>query len=68
MTNYTPKPYVVRHRPKYRSWRNVAFFETAREALAKYEKLTQTYLTERVWVVDLLKDQVIADSQPCRRR
>ena len=55
---------MVRHQPSYsRRFRDVEFFHTAREALDEYEKLRKVYLRERVWVVDLMNDRIIADSR-----
>lgn len=56
--------FVVRHQPSYsRRFRDVEFFHTAAEAIDEYEKLRKVYLRERVWVVDLMNDRIIADSR-----
>ena len=58
------KCYVVRHKRSTDSTsRAVDYFETKQEALAEFEKLRQTYRRERVWVVDLQNEVVIADSR-----
>ena len=59
----TMKNFVVRHKPNYsRTWVARGYFETAAEALAKYEAIRETYPNERVWVVDLMTDQLLADN------
>ena len=56
--------FVVRHhRYTDATWHVVGYFESAREALAEYEELQRAYRRERVWVVDLVDDVVIADSR-----
>ena len=56
------KNYVVRHHPSYsHAWRPVGYFDNAKDALAKYDALREVYPHERVWVVELCSDQVIAD-------
>ena len=63
------KHFVVRHHPKYsRTWLPAGYFETSREAVEKFETLHQLHHDERVWVLDLMTAQVIADSNPPRRR
>ena len=57
------KNYVVRHKPSNSgTWVPVDYFDNVKDALAKYGELRKTYPRERVWVVDLLNEQVIADS------
>ena len=64
MKPYKSKPYVVRHKPEQSStWKAVGYFESVGDALAEYEELRKAYLRERVWVVDLNSDQVLADSR-----
>lgn len=56
--------FVVRHhRCTDTTWHAVDYFESKEEALAEYEELRRTYRRERVWVVDLRDDVVIADSR-----
>ena len=63
------KPFVVYHDMKQqRILRDDGYFETAREALDRFAVLRQTYDRERVYVVDLRSNQVIADSHPKHRR
>ncbi len=58
------KNYVVRHHMKNnRTWSVVDYFETAADALAEFEELRRAHPGERVWVVELDSDQVIADSR-----
>ena len=64
MTETAKTTYVVRHQPSYSTtWRVVGYFETAKDALAKYEALREACPPERVWVVELYSDQVTADSR-----
>ena len=55
--------YVVRHKAPYRT-RDVAFTDNVRKAMERYDSLVKAYPRERVWVVDLMNDRVIADSHP----
>lgn len=58
------KNYAVRHHPSYsRTWIPVGHYKTSREALAEYERQHRTHPRERVWVVDLCNDTVLADSR-----
>ena len=63
------KNYLVRHVPKYsRTWLVVGYFESMKDALSEFNELHTTYPGERVWVVEMDTDHVIADSHPPRRR
>lgn len=56
--------FVLRHKPSHSPrFRDVEFFHTEAEALEEYEKLRKDYLRERVWVVDLMNDRIIADNR-----
>ena len=59
---YVVKPYVVRQ--KYYSestYRNVAFFEDAASAIEKYKELKRLCLRDKVEVIDLQTNTVIAE-------
>ncbi len=56
--------YAVRHKPRYGNTRDVAYYDNAADAIDRYDSLCKTYMRERVWVVDLMNDRLIADSHP----
>lgn len=59
------KNYVVRHHTKNSlTWRAVGYFDSIHEALKEFDELGHTYRRERVWVVELVSSQIVADSHP----
>ena len=63
----TTEAYVVRHRRRNLGTRDVAYYDNAPDAIDRYDSLCKTFMRERVWVVDLMNDRIIADSHPKRR-